>query len=272
MTDFKNRFFRIIPDNEGKILTLGCMFKELKGMLICEATEEEKKEYFCGTFMTYPIVGEGYDVWDNFKDFYKGLENSSIGKKGETIPIINLEDAFRYNAKHYVCDFYDILIDAEKKGVTITNRFDPDSEELLPDTITLYINQYSSCNTYSIASVENNYYIPMHDFCISQKDNQLHVLDYRKKDGNKEWYELVETIGDIVWSYKWFFNRKQIRVQIKTYSEDGGWINDQLIDLPKDWPEIILNLENNINDYVKKPWNKESSDHWGKKRPDTFKK
>lgn len=270
MTDFKNRYFQIMPDNEGKILTLGCMFKELKGVLICEATEEEKEDFCCGKFMTYPIVGEEYDVWDEYEDIANGFEYGSIGKKGETIPIINLRDAFDYNARHYECDFIDILMDAEMQGVTITNRFGPDSEELLPDTITLCLSQYKS-GKYFIESARNNYYIPLHNFCISKKDNQLHEIDYRKEGDNVDGQELVELIGDIVWSYMWFFNRKQIRVQIKTYSEDGhGWMGDQLFDLPKDWPEIILNLENNINDYLQKPWNKRPYDHWIKKRPDPF--
>ena len=60
MTDFCNRAFQVMPNNENKIIRLGCFFKPLKGVLICEATDEEKEDFCCGKYMTYPIVGNGY--------------------------------------------------------------------------------------------------------------------------------------------------------------------------------------------------------------------
>lgn len=236
MTDICNRAFQIMPNNENKIIRLGCCFKPLKGVLICEATEEEKDDFCCGKYMTYPIVGNGYEVWGDYEDISRGFEYLIIGKKGDTLPLTKLSDAADYNVSHNECDYYNILTDVEDQGITITNRIDPESEELLPDTITLCIVQIKE-DTYKISSAKNNYYVPYRFFNISESRN------------------LAKQIGDDIWALMWFFNRKQIRVQI---------------DVPNEWPEVLRHLEQEINDYLQKPWHKRLDDHYEYKRPDNI--
>lgn len=238
MTDFCNRAFQVMPNNENKIIRLGCFFKPLKGVLICEATDEEKEDFCCGKYMTYPIVGNGYEVWGDYEDIDRGFEYLIVGKKGDTLPLKKLRDAADYNVRHKECDYYDILIDIEDQGITVTNRINTDSEELLPDTIALSLEKYNSCS-FQISSAKNNYYVPCRHFDISEIN------------------DIPQLIGDDIWSLMWFFNRKQLRVKI---------------DVPEECPEAIRSLEAKINDYLQKPWEKLLSDHYEYKRPDIFQK
>lgn len=238
MTDFCNRAFQVMPNNENKIIRLGCFFKPLKGVLICEATDEEKDDFCCGKYMTYPIVGNGYEVWGDYEDIATGFEYLIVGKKGDTLPLKYLRDAADYNVRHNECDYYDILIDIEDQGITVTNRIATDSEELLPDIITLNIRDYHN-GEFKISSAKNNYYVPFRQFHISDID------------------EMPQLIGDDIWSLMWFFNRKQLRVKI---------------DVPEGCPESIYHLEDKINDYLQKPWKGRLDDHYEYKRPDIFMK
>ena len=51
-------------DQEHKIIRLGAYFYELKGVMICEATEEDKKKFYCGRFVTFPIVDDDWRVYE----------------------------------------------------------------------------------------------------------------------------------------------------------------------------------------------------------------
>ena len=52
MTEDESKKIRVELDHEQKVIHLGCWFYDLKGVLIAEATEEDKKKYYCGKFMT----------------------------------------------------------------------------------------------------------------------------------------------------------------------------------------------------------------------------
>ena len=48
--------FEVNLEKEEKVIRLGAYSYKLKGVLVCEASEEEKKKYYCGKYMVYPIV------------------------------------------------------------------------------------------------------------------------------------------------------------------------------------------------------------------------
>ena len=62
MTEDDNKKIRVELDHEHKVIHLGCWFYDLKGVLIAEATDEDKEKYHCGRFMTYPIVDDDWEV------------------------------------------------------------------------------------------------------------------------------------------------------------------------------------------------------------------
>jgi hypothetical protein len=89
MTDDESKKIKVELDHEQKVIHLGCWFYDLKGVLIAEATEEDKKKYYCDKYMTYPIVDDDWFVRDD--DFIsEGIASLTIGRKGDTIPLIKL--------------------------------------------------------------------------------------------------------------------------------------------------------------------------------------
>lgn len=243
-----SRAFQIMPDNEKKVIRLGSYFYPFKGVLICEATDEEKKKYYCHKYMTYPIVTDGYNVRDD-ECITDGIEFLIMGKEGDTLPLRDIHDAADYNAVEHDCEYSMILTDLESCGITLSNRMAYDSEELLPDTITLCLDKIW-CG-YRMDCDSPGYYVPRRFCHISSKDNQLHQ-NGRDSHGEEEEDDctLVERVSDDVWSLMWFFNRKQIRVKVKTYTEHGcgfGFGPNETCGLPEEWPEAVRNLERDIN-------------------------
>ena len=62
MTEDESKKIRVELDHENKVIRLGCWFYDLKGVLIAEATDEDKEKYYCGKYMTYPIVDDDWEV------------------------------------------------------------------------------------------------------------------------------------------------------------------------------------------------------------------
>ena len=56
--------FEIKLESEQKVIRLGSYFYDLKGVLICEATDEDRKKYYCDKYVTFPIVDEDWRVYD----------------------------------------------------------------------------------------------------------------------------------------------------------------------------------------------------------------
>ena len=121
MTEDESKKIRVELDHEQKVIRLGCWFYDLKGVLIAEATEEDKKKYYCDRFMTYPIVDDDWAVREDdcLKD---GIAALTIGKKGDTIPLIKLSEVLDLNVDERSGDYSDILIDVERHGITVSNR------------------------------------------------------------------------------------------------------------------------------------------------------
>ena len=84
MTDDESKKIKVELDHEQKVIHLGCWFYDLKGVLIAEATEEDQKKYYCGKFMTYPIVDDNWKVRED-ECIRDGISDLVVGKKGETI-------------------------------------------------------------------------------------------------------------------------------------------------------------------------------------------
>ncbi len=136
MTEDKSKKVRVELDHEQKVVRLGCFFYDLKGVLIAEATEEDKKKYYYDRFMTYPIVDDDWAVREDdcLKD---GIAALTIGKKGDTIPLIKLSEVLDLNVDERSGDYSDILIDVERHGITVSNRQEDNPQEELPEFITI---------------------------------------------------------------------------------------------------------------------------------------
>ena len=260
--------FQIIKDDEKKVIRLGCYFYTLKGVLINEATDEEKEKYCCGKFMTYPIVGDDYEVAED-DCITDGIEMLLIGKQGYTIPLRAVKEAADYNARENCCEYSDVLRSLERQGITVSNRKAYNSNELLPDEITLCIDdKLFMKDTYRLDCNEPCYYVPRRFFTISKEDGKLYQLNKKNKMDN---IDLVERLVEDIWSLIWFFNRKQIRVKIRTYREDGygyGLVPNELQDIPDDWPEVLLGLEAEINARLDKLCAEYKDDYCRNKRED----
>lgn len=213
MTKFTNRVFQIIPDNENKIIRVGCLFYPFKGVLICEATEEEKEKYDCGRFMTYPIIGDGYKVCED-EDVCKDIDYYFVGKKGDTLLLSEMREVAAENATYRDMDYYDLLSFLEDEGITITNRVSLDSDILLPDTISIELYSLGD-DCYNILNCSGNYTIQQCVARIKPEDGELYQVIDNLKD-NKQVYRglLAQELADDLYSLRWFFNRKQLKVKI----------------------------------------------------------
>ena len=138
MTEDESKKIQVELDHENKVIRLGCWFYDFKGVLIAEATDEDKEKYYCGKYMTYPIVDDDWEVREDecIKD---GIADLVIGKKGDTIPLIKLRDVLNLNAEERSGDYSDILNDVERHGITVSNRLKDNPQQELPEIITLEI-------------------------------------------------------------------------------------------------------------------------------------
>ncbi len=70
--------FEVKLAEESKVIRLGSYFYDLKGVLICEATEEDKKRFYCGRFVTFPIVDDDWKIMES-EHIADGIEHLVIG-------------------------------------------------------------------------------------------------------------------------------------------------------------------------------------------------
>ena len=244
----KMTHFQIIEDHDNKIIRLGCYFYDFKGVLICEATKEEKETYCCGKYMTYPIVDDSYKVRED-REIIDGIKYLITAKKGETIPMHRLAKALDYNVEYRETRYGDVLVNMESLGGIISD-YDTKTNKRFPAEITLGIeNVYTG---YRLDSLDG-YYIPERLFSVSEKDGELHQHRWRK--GNKEEddnFKLVDDIVNEICDIMWFFHRTDLYVKIKAME-----IN-KLQDIPSTWPEAILRFEKDVNQAVKALWEEQS--------------
>ena len=267
MTEDESKKIKVELDHEQKVIHLGCWFYDLKGVLIAEATEEDKKKYYCDKYMTYPIVDDDWSVRDD--DFIsEGIASLTVGRKGDTIPLIKLREVFDYNAEERDCDYSDILTDVERHEITVSNRMKDNPQEELPETITLEIDKIRSKeDIYRIDCDWDGYYIPRR-FCHVGKDGQLYQHIEEKKDETKYQYSrIVKQIADDVNSLIWFFNKHNLKVHcISVGSYDESKDNTDR-SIPDDWHQSVKTLEEKINSEVEQMRDEFPDDHYQLKRP-----
>ena len=267
MTEDESKKIRVELDHEQKVIRLGCWFYDLKGVLIAEATEEDKKKYYCGKFMTYPIVEENWEVRED-DCISDGIGELVIGKKGETVPLIKFREVLDRNAEERVCDYSDILVDAERHEITVANRTEDNPQEELPETITLEISKIRSKeDIYRIDCDWDGYYIPRR-FCHVGKDGLLYQHIDEKEDETKYQYSrIVKQIAEDINSLMWFFNKPNLKVHcvsIKSYDESKDNADRSI---PADWHQSIKTLEEDVYSEIEQMREECPDDYYQLKRP-----
>jgi hypothetical protein len=261
--------FEVNLESEQKVIRLGASFYDLKGVLICEATEEDKKKYFCEKYVTFPIVDDDWRVYDG-DEVRKGIELLTVGKKGDTLPLAALRDAADFNARENWCNYEDQLVDLERHGITISNRIAWNSAEEFSDTIVIGIDKQGD-KSFRMDSDWGGYYIPRRFFHVG-KDDELYEIDEEGKPSPYQ-QKLVTRIVDDVWGLSWFFNKPNLRVLITAITENGfGFVRDKLGPIPKDWFYTVQTLEAEINRELDKMHQEYPDDYNRSKRPDIIKK
>ena len=248
MTQDKSKQFEIKLDHEQKVIMLGSSFYDLKGVLICEATEEDKKRFYCGRFATFPIVD---DIWSVMDDYCisEQLESVVVGKKGDTILLDDLRVALSHNADVVGLPYSNVLLSLEKKGITISNKKSLNSDEELSDTIVLVVEEINEDKgIYTIATLEG-YFIPSR-LCMIGKDGELYLAE-EDLEGNQHIYTqtIVDLIAEEVYSLCWFFHKPNLRVLlVARLSRDDKNVKP----IPDDWAYAVKNLESDINKRIEK--------------------
>ena len=264
MSEDESKKIRVELDHEQKVIRLGCWFYDLKGVLIAEATDEDKKKYHCGKFMTYPIVDDDWEVREDdcIKD---GIADLVVGKKGETVPLFKLQHVLDLNAEKRSGDYSDILIDAEHHGITVSNRMQDNPQEELPETIFLEIYRIRNTDSFNIYSYEDGYYIPNRD-CHVGKDGKLYQGTKEDENENSQYRQIVCQIAEDVNGLCWFFNKHNLRVRClrARYYDDSQ--NDDLR-IPDDWHIAVKTLEDDINREIAQRQEKYPDDYFRSKRP-----
>ena len=267
MTEDENKKIRVELDHEQKVIHLGCWFYDLKGVLIAEATEEDQKKYYCGKFMTYPIVDDDWKVRED-ECIRDGISDLVVGKKGETIYLSKLQPVLDLNAEERSGDYSDILVDLERHGITVSNRLQDNPQQELPEIITLEIDKIRKKeDIYRIDCDWDGYYIPRR-FCHVGKDDQLYQhIEEEENETKSQYRRIVKQIADDVNSISWFFNKHSLKVRcLSVCSCDETQVNpDQAI--PDDWHISVKTLEDDINNEIERMEGEFSDDNYHYKRP-----
>ena len=260
MTSYEpsHKGFEVNLENEQKVIRLGAYFYDLKGVLICEATDEDRKKYYCGKYITFPIVDDDWRVYDG-KDITDGIELLIVGKKGDTVPLIALREAADYNAREHVCDYEDQLFDLERHGITITNRKEDNPAEELTENVVISIEKLSDRH-FRMDAEWKGYYIPRRYFFVGD-DDELYESD---DDGKPSAYnqKIVSRIVYNVWGLSWFFNKPKLRVLVTATTKDGVQAS-----IPKDWFYTVQTLESDVNRELDEMHKQQPNNYNRRKRP-----
>lgn len=270
MTSYESshKGFEINLESEQKVIRLGSFFYDLKGVLICEATDEDRKKYHCDRYVTFPIVDDGWRVYDG-KEIAYDFNNLIVGKKGDTIPLIALKEAADYNAREHDCSYDEQLVDLERHGITISNRKHKESAEELSDNIVIGIDRIGE-KSFRMDTDWGSYYVPRRFFYVGE-DDELYEDD--SNDGKPSMYQqkLVDRIVDDVWGLSWFFNKPNLRVLITAITDNGlGFVRNKLDSIPKDWFYTVQTLESEVNQKLDEMHKKYPDDYNRIKRPDVI--
>ena len=267
MTSYEPSYegFEVNLESEQKVIRLGSYFYDLKGVLICEATDEDRKKYYCDKFVTFPIVDDDWRVYDG-KEIADGIEHLIVVKKGDTIPLAALRDAADYNAREHDCEYETQLVDLERHGITVSNRKNKYSAEEFPDNIVIGIDKLGE-KRFRMDADWGSYYIPRRFFFVGE--DELYESD--NDDGKPSAYhqKLLTRIVDDVWGLSWFFNKPKLRVLVTAVTDCGfGFQRSELGPIPKDWFYTVQTLEGEINRELDKMHKKYPDNYYSGKRPD----
>ncbi|MCR4604053.1 MAG: hypothetical protein K5683_11065 [Prevotella sp.] len=254
-------------DDEKRVIRIGASFYDLKGVLICEATEEDRKKFYCGRFITFPLVDDDWRVIDD-KDITDGIERLTIGKKGDTVLLDAICKAADYNAREHVCGYDELLVDLERKGITLSNRKAVDSTEELSDTVVIAISKILGPHHFRLDSIQESYYIPTRFFHVGT-DDELYQDAREDKDQTEHKYDkIVEQIADDVNSLSWFFHKPNLKVLVITYIHDEKeTYRYKSGPVPKEWYYTVQTLEADINRKLDELYKEHPDDYYKDKRP-----
>ena len=266
--DPSHQGFEIKLDHEQKVIRLGSYFYDLKGVLICEATDDDRQKYYCNKYVTFPIVDNDWRVYDG-DAIADGIENLIVGKKGDTIPLAALREAADYNAREQDCGYEDQLIDLERHGITVSNRKSKDSAEELSDNIVISIDKLGD-KRFRMNSDWGDYYIPRRFFYVGD-DDELYESDGDDDKPSLYHQKIITRIVDDVYGLSWFFNKPKLRVLVTAITYNGvGSQRYQLEPIPKDWFYTVQTLEGEINRELDELHKKYANEYNKGKRPDVF--
>jgi hypothetical protein len=257
-------------DQEHKIIRLDAYFYELKGVMICEATDEDKEKFYCGRFVTFPIVDDDWKVCEN-ESICDGIERLVIGKKGDTVLLSAIADAADYNARERVCGYDELLVGAEIKGITLSNRKSLDSPEELSDTVVIELAKVYGKNHFRLDSHPDSYYIPRRFFHVGTDDELYQDAPDGKQQTQHKYDKIVQQIADDVSSLSWFFNKPNLKVLVIAYTQDDkGEHRYEIGTVPKDWYYTVQTLESDINRALEENRKEFPDNFYRNKRPDIF--
>ena len=266
-TEDVRKSFEVKLDHEKKVICIGAYFYDLKGVLICEATEEDKKKYYCNRFITFPIVDEDWKVLED-EDISDGLERLIVGKTGDTIPLGALKDAADYNAREHVCGYDELLVGLERKGITISNRKAIDSPEELSDTVVIELSKIPGKHHFRLDSHQDSYYIPRRFFHVGTDDELYQDAREGKKQTQYLYDKIVQQIADDVFSLSWFFHKPNLKVLVIAYAEESDASHRYKIGpVPTDWFYTVQTLEGDINRKLDDMYKEEPDKFYKEKRP-----
>ena len=255
-------------EQEEKVIGLGAYYHALKGVLIAEATEEDKEIYNCGRFMTFPIVDESWNVRED-ECIAGGIEWLTVGKKGDTLPLIAVKLAADYNAREGCCGYDELLVDLEQQGITLSNRKAYDSAEEFSDTIVIGIEKIPGEHHFRLDAHEGGYYIPRRFFHVGSDDELYQDTEEGKEQTENTSDRIVEQVAEDVHALSWFFNKPNLKVLVTSITENNlGFAPNEYGSIDKSWFYTVQTLEADINRRLDQYYKEYPNDYYKGKRPD----
>ena len=263
--EHSHKGFEVNLESEQKVIRIGSYFYDLKGVLICEANEEERKKFYCNRFMTYPIVDDDWHIYEG-DEIIDGLYHLIVGKKGDTVTIWDMYSAAQHNVISHDCAYDDILCGLERHGITISNRKSLDSTEELSDIIVIIIDKEGDRH-FRMSSHPDSYYIPSRYFRVGDDSDELY--EYNQHDrSEKTWRKISTCIIEDVEGLAWFFNKPKLRVFLTAHIKNKETKEYEYCQIPEDWFYSVHTLEDEINNALAAKEKKYKDYHNTMKRPD----
>lgn len=220
---------------------MGSHLYPLKGIVIHSSGESDS------IFLTFPIIGEDWQVADCTCEYYDplaGFEDNIIGSKGDTVSIAHpaWRHALDFTVGQSTGSIYNMFIEAAQRGIHLSDtRYHKmfSAYDQLSGSVHLYV-EHIECDSCSYR-IGQHYEDWQREFPLPQ-----YIFTTDKNDSREDHFS-IDAIHEYIWhilhNYSSHFERNDIRLYVHISKDKDAPI-------PKDIQRKLKRMEKAINDLL----------------------